>query len=107
MKIEFKLLHELRGLSAADGQPPKLSQYARPIANDRDYREAKAALSRLMRASQGEESAVRAEALLREIVDYEMRLDIGEEESYAAFDAAEDYEGPLRRWSDHPEDSVQ
>ncbi|MBI1397097.1 MAG: hypothetical protein GC151_14065 [Betaproteobacteria bacterium] len=103
MKIEFRLLQELHGYSLPHRPSTRLSQFARPITNARDYREAKAALSRLMRNPDERDGAVRAEALLREIVDYEMRLDIGEEESYAAFEAAEDYDGPRRRWSD-PDD---
>ena len=73
---------------------------ARPIQNERDYREAKALLGRTMRAARSTEAALRAEALLREIVDYEIRVDASEEDAGHPGLDLDDYEGPRRRWVD-------
>lgn len=104
MKIEFRLLQKLQSQSVLDKHAPKLSEYSRPIMNERDYRDSKASLAQAMRSAPTAESALRAEALLREIVDYEMRLDIDEEESFSAYEELSDYEGPRRRWSDRFDD---
>jgi hypothetical protein len=84
---------------------PMRSRLARAIHSDRDYREAKALLARTMRSARSTEAALRAEALLREIVDYEIRVDTEEGERW---DEAEQglnaYEGPRRRWVDANED---
>ena len=53
-----------------------------------------------MRTARDQESAVRAEALLREIVDYEMRHDSDAAEIPAAHDSSDDYSNLQRRWSD-------
>lgn len=80
---------------------PMRSRLARAIHSDRDYREAKALLARTMRSARSTEAALRAEALLREIVDYEIRVDA---ENAERWDASEPelnaYEGPRRRWVD-------
>jgi hypothetical protein len=81
--------------------PPKKANLARPIHTERDYREAKALLARTMRSARSTESAMRAEALLREIVDYEMRVDAEQSEGWGLLDADLDaYAGPRRRWND-------
>jgi hypothetical protein len=48
---------------------------ARTIRSERDYREAKTLLGRTMRAPRSFQAGLRAEALLGEIVDFELRLD--------------------------------
>ena len=73
---------------------------ARPIQNERDYREAKALLGRTMRAARSTEAALRAEALLREVVDYEIRVDAADDEAGHPGLGLDDYEGPPRRWVD-------
>lgn len=88
--------------SVTEARAPQPAKLSRPIFNERDYREAKALLARTMRAARSTESALRAEALLREIVDYELRADAQvEEQSWEALDAdLRLYQGPRRRWSD-------
>lgn len=84
---------------------PMRSRLARAIHSDRDYREAKALLARTMRSARSTESALRAEALLREIVDYEIRVDAEDEDRWdAANPELSAYEGPRRRWVDSSED---
>lgn len=100
MKIEFRLLQEMHGYALAQGHGTTLARYARPITTERDYRESKALLARIMRAADDTESAVRAEALLREIVDYEMRQDAELNDPPHPSDIDDDYDGPCRRWSD-------
>ncbi len=73
---------------------------ARPIQNERDYREAKALLGRTMRAARSTEAALRAEALLREIVDYEIRVDSTLEDAAPSGLDLDDHDGPRRRWVD-------
>ena len=79
--------------------PEKLS---RPILNERDYREAKAVLAHIMRPPRSTGAALRAEALLQEIVNYELRLDAQvEEPSWETSDIEPHvYQGLRRRWSD-------
>ena len=87
--------------SRSTKHPGTHTALARTMRTDRDYREAKTLLGRTMRAPRSFQAALRAEALLQEIVDYEVRLD-------AAFsdqaDAAElpsgGFRGPPRRWND-------
>jgi hypothetical protein len=100
MKIEFRLLQEMHGYAINHGHAPNLAKFARPITNERDYRESKNLLARIMRTARDQESAVRAEALLREIVDYEMRHDSDAAEVPAAHDSSDDYGNLQRRWSD-------
>jgi hypothetical protein len=81
--------------------PPKKANLARPIHTERDYREAKELLARTMRGARSTETAMRAEALLREIVDYEMRVDAEESEGWGLLEPdLETYAGPRRRWND-------
>lgn len=78
---------------------------ARPIVTERDYREAKALLSRTMRTARSSEAALRAESLLREIVDYEVRIDTDEDDEPPLVAAGEFHPtGPRRRWSDSWQD---
>ncbi|MBX9631739.1 MAG: hypothetical protein K2X67_14580 [Burkholderiales bacterium] len=84
---------------------PMRSRLARAIHSDRDYREAKALLARTMRSARSTEAALRAEALLREIVDYEIRVDAEDEDSLDAGSAdIQEYGGPKRRWVDSAND---
>lgn len=104
MKIGFRMkqpsviAHAIRDL-----QPHPVAGFARPISSDRDYREAKALLGRTMRAARSHDTALRAEALLREIVDYEMRIDadhLRSEWTLPSLSFGDDYDGPKRRWGD-------
>ncbi|MCW5623196.1 MAG: hypothetical protein KIT73_00570 [Burkholderiales bacterium] len=84
--------------------PPTRAKLARPIQSERDYHEAKALLARTMRAARSTEAARRAEALLREIVDYEIRVDSQNADEWSEIDADLDtHEGPRRRWNDPAE----
>ena len=84
---------------------PMPSRLARAIHSDRDYREAKALLARTMRSARSTETALRAEALLREIVDYEIRVDAEDAEPGDTTDSdLSAYEGPRRRWVDADDD---
>jgi hypothetical protein len=47
---------------------------ARPIFSDRDYREVKTLLARTLRSARSLHAGLRAEAMLVEIIEYEMRL---------------------------------
>lgn len=73
---------------------------ARPIFSDRDYREVKTLLARTLRAARSLHAGLRAEALLVEIIEYEMRL--GAEMDFdfdpVAIPASEG--GASRRWTD-------
>ena len=87
------------GPAMMEYQPNSLAHFSRPIESERDYREAKSLLGLTMRAARDDETAIRAEALLRQIVEYEMRLD--DENSGWDLSGTDDaYEGPRRRWSD-------
>lgn len=55
-------------------QPRPADVLARPIFSDRDYREVKTLLARTLRAARSLHAGLRAEALLVEIIEYEMRL---------------------------------
>lgn len=84
---------------------PMRSRLARAIQSDRDYREAKALLARTMRSARSTEAALRAEALLREIVDYEIRVDAEDDEAVDNGSAdLQEYGGPKRRWVDSADD---
>jgi hypothetical protein len=81
------------------------SRLARAIHNERDYREAKALLARTMRSARSTEAALRAEALLREIVDYEIRVDAEDEDRWDIVEPElSAYGGPRRRWMDASDD---
>lgn len=90
----------------SDLRPHPVAGFARPITNERDYREAKALLGRTMRSARTHDSAIRAEALLREIVDYEVRLDSTDGSDEGEFTELPfgDYDGPKRRWCDGLDD---
>lgn len=79
----------------------KKQELARPIHNERDYREAKKLLSLTMRGPRTREGADRADALLEAILAYETRLENEESDGmndlYAALD---DHDNPRRRWCD-------
>jgi len=85
-------------------RPPQPAKLSRPIHTERDYHEAKALLAGTMRSARSTEMALRAEALLREIVDYELRLDMqAEEASWKTPDQDQRMlQGLCRRWSDAP-----
>jgi hypothetical protein len=74
---------------------------ARPIFSDRDYREVKTLLARTLRAARSPQAGRRAEALLVEIIEYEIRLGAA-----ADFDLdptggeGESSGGSSRRWTD-------
>jgi hypothetical protein len=90
---------------AQQPRAPMRSRLARAIHSDRDYREAKALLARTMRSARSTEAALRAEALLREIVDYEIRVDAEDEDNLDAGSAdVQEYGGPKRRWVDSAND---
>lgn len=93
----------------AERRSPPRAKLSRPIHTERDYREAKALLARTMRGARSTEAALRAEALLREIVEYEIRLDTQEEEeTWGMLDPdLQRYQGPQRRWTDHAADDGQ
>lgn len=78
------------------------SRFARPIDSERDYREAKIVLALTLRSGQGPDAGLRAEALLREIVDYEMHADSGHWDALPGHREHhdDDYDGPRRRRSD-------
>jgi hypothetical protein len=58
-----------------------------------------------MRSARSTETALRAEALLREIVDYEIRVDAEDAEPGDTTDSdLGAYEGPRRRWVDADDD---
>lgn len=82
-------------------RPAYFARFARPIGGERDYREAKTVLALAMRAARGPEGGLRAEALLREIVDYEMRVDAHHRDPMPLVaDHHDDYNGPRRRRGD-------
>lgn len=93
----------------SERRAPSRAKMSRPIHTERDYREAKALLARTMRGARSTEAALRAEALLREIVDYEIRIDSqDEEETWGLLDPDLDpYHGPRRRWVDQPGDESE
>jgi len=67
----------------------------------RDYREGKTLLARTLRAARSPQAALRAEALLEQILDYELRMDADCTEPVIDADPVqESASGPRRRWSD-------
>jgi hypothetical protein len=85
-------------------RPPQPAKLSRPIHTERDYHEAKALLAGTMRSARSTEMALRAEALLREIVDYELRLDMQAEKAFWEPPGQDQrmLQGLCRRWSDSP-----
>jgi hypothetical protein len=67
----------------------------------RDYREGKTLLARMLRSARSPQAALRAEALLEQILDFELRMDADRTDPVADADPAPDtLSGPRRRWSD-------
>jgi hypothetical protein len=86
-------------------RPHRAPRASRPIVSERDYREAKDLLARTMRTARSTEAALRAESLLREIVDYEVRIDVEDDDEPPLVAAGEFHPmGPRRRWSDSWQD---
>lgn len=74
---------------------------ARPIRNKRDYTHAAQIAGRLKEQADHESAAeLRLQALLQELEKYDDDMDDFESE----FTFEEEYDGPLRRWSDDPND---
>lgn len=87
--------------SRSTKHPGTHAALARTITTDRDYREGKTLLGRTMRAPRSFQAALRAEALLKEIVDYEVRLDAEASERIDAVEPAPGgFPGLSRRWTD-------
>jgi hypothetical protein len=87
--------------SAAKPSRPTASPLARAMRTLRDYREAKTLLARMLRSARSPQAALRAEALLEQILDYELRLDADCTEPVTDVDPVrEPASGPRRRWSD-------
>jgi hypothetical protein len=82
-------------------QPRPATALARPIFSDRDYREVKTLLARTLRAVRSPQASLRAEALLVEIIEYEIRLGAAADFD---LDPHEDSDTPMggssRRWTD-------
>jgi hypothetical protein len=82
-------------------QPRPADALARPIFSDRDYREVKSLLARTLRAVRSPQASLRAEALLVEIIEYEIRLGAAADFD---LDPHEDSDTPMggssRRWTD-------
>lgn len=84
-------------------QPRKSRALARTIHTERDYREGKTLLGRAMRSPRSHQAALRAEALLNEIIDFEIRLDAEGAAALAPAEPTPEVIGGLnRRWSDPP-----
>jgi hypothetical protein len=74
---------------------------ARPIRNKRDYTHAAGIIGQLKQeADQESEAELRLQALLHELEKYDDDVDDFESD----FTFEEEYDGPLRRWSDDPND---
>jgi hypothetical protein len=74
---------------------------ARPIRNERDYNQAAHIVGQLKEQADHESAAeLRLQALLQELERYDDDIDDFESE----FTFEEEYDGPLRRWSDDPND---
>jgi len=104
MKIEFRwegpAMHQQS--AAALRRTAHFARFARPIGSERDYREAKTVLALTLRSGRGSDAGLRAEALLREIVDYEMHADSDHWDAMPGQTDHhdDDYDGPRRRRSD-------
>lgn len=87
--------------SRSTKHPGTHTALARTIRTDRDYREGKTLLGRTMRGPRSFQAALRAEALLKEIVDYEIRLDAEVGERVEALEPGSGgFRGLHRRWTD-------
>lgn len=101
MKIELHAPGKPATAGRVDRQAHRLSQFSRPIDSEAEYLDCKARLAEEMKHSSEPDSALRAEALLREIVDYEIRREQGEATLPAA--GGQDWSdstAPRRRRSD-------
>lgn len=76
---------------------------ARPIKTKRDYVEAAKIVNSLAEKLERETPAeLRLQALIHEMEQYDD--DMGDFDSDADFSFEDEYDGPLRRWSDDPND---
>jgi hypothetical protein len=105
MFLESKVTQKITRIQLmTEKRPPQPAKLSRPIHTERDYRDAKALLAGTMRSARSTEMALRAEALLREIVDYELRVDMQTQET--SWKTPEQdlrvLRGLCRRWSDAP-----
>jgi len=101
MKIELHAPGKAATAGRIDRQAHRLSQFSRPIDSEAEYLACKAQLAEEMKHSSEPDSALRAEALLREIVDYEIRREQGEP-AHSTAEARDwsDSTAPRRRRSD-------
>ena len=76
---------------------------ARPIKTKRDYVEAARIVTSLSERMERETAAeLRLQALIHEMEQYDD--DLADFDSDADFSFEDEYDGPLRRWSDDPND---
>ena len=76
---------------------------ARPIKTKRDYVQASKVVSTLTEQLERESAAeLRLQALIQEMEQYDGDMD--DFDSDADFSFEDEYDGPLRRWSDDPND---
>ena len=76
---------------------------ARPIKTKRDYVEAARIVTSLSEGMERETAAeLRLQALIHEMEQYD--ADLADFDSDADFSFEDEYDGPLRRWSDDPND---
>lgn len=101
MKIAMHATKHQAAAGRVDRQAHRLSQFSRPIDSETEYLECKALLAEEMQHSSEPDSALRAEALLREIVDYEIRREQGDCAPATTGDGWSDPDVPRRRKSDH------
>ena len=100
MKIGLHATGKTAPAGRIDKQAHRLSQFSRPIDSEAEYLDCKALLAEEMKHSSEPDSALRAEALLREIVDYEIRREQGEAVQPAVGQDWGDPNAPRRRASD-------
>jgi len=76
---------------------------ARPIKTKRDYAQAAKLVNTLTEQLERETAAeLRLQALIHEMEQYDDNLDDFDSDADFSFEA--EYDGPLRRWSDDPND---
>jgi len=76
---------------------------ARPIRTKRDYARAATVVEKLKASGEHESLAeLRLQALIHEMEKYDEDMDDYGDESDFSFE--DEYDGPLRRWSDDPND---
>ena len=100
MKIELHTLGKPTSAGRGDKQAHRLSEFSRAIDSEQEYLECKALLAEEMKHSSEPDSALRAEALLREIVDYEIRREQGQPATPATGRDWSETNVPRRRRSD-------